>query len=42
MNMHGSYLSYSGFQCADGCLYRYWHTYKGHTPHPPDDRLGSI
>lgn len=40
--MHNSYLSYSGFQCADGCLYRYWHQYKGHTPHPPDDRLGSI
>jgi PD-(D/E)XK nuclease superfamily len=39
--MHDSYLSYSGFQCTD-CLYRYWHTYKGHTPHAPDDQLGAI
>jgi hypothetical protein len=39
--MHESYLSYSGFQCTE-CLYRYWHTYKGHTPHPPEDQLGAI
>jgi len=42
MTLHASYLSYSGYQCAEGCLFRYWHTYKGHTPHPPDDRLGSV
>lgn len=40
--MYDSYLSYSGFQNARGCLYRYWHTYKGHTQHPPEDRLGSV
>jgi hypothetical protein len=40
--MHDSYLSYSGYQKAVGCLYSYWHIYKGHTPHPPDDRLGAV
>ena len=37
-----SYISYSGFQTAQSCLHRYWHTYHGHTPHPPDDRLGML
>lgn len=41
--MHSqSYLSFSGYQRAEGCLYAYWHGYVGFTPHPPDDRLGSI
>src|SRR5262245_3739651 len=40
--MYKSYLSYTGFQCARDCLYRYVNTYKIHTPHPPDDRLGSV
>lgn len=36
------YLSYSGYQVADECLYRYWHTYLGKTATQPEDRLGSI
>lgn len=36
------YLSYSGYQVADECHYRYWHSYVGKTPTPPEDRLSSI
>lgn len=37
------YLSYSGYQNAEGCRYRYWHSYIAHTPPPkPEDRLGSV
>jgi hypothetical protein len=36
------YLSYSGYQLADDCQYRYWHAYIAKTPGEPEDILGSI
>lgn len=37
------YLSYSGYQCAKGCRYKYWNSYINRTPpEKPEDRLGSV
>lgn len=36
------YISYSGYQTAADCHYRYWHTYVAKTPGTPEDILGSL
>lgn len=37
------YLSYSGYQCAKGCRFKYWNSYINKTVvGAPEDRLGSI
>ncbi len=36
------YISYSGYQIAEDCHYRYWHSYVAKTPGQPEDILGSL